>query len=46
MYNPLNTDLMFQEMEDRATRLQAGGEKDPFTWPNRRWFRRAAHRAR
>jgi hypothetical protein len=46
MYSPLNTDLMFQEMEDRALRMQAGRGKDPSAWPNRRWFHRAAHRAR
>ena len=45
MYSPLNADLMFQEMEDRAARIRAGHGKDPAAWPNRRWFHRAAHRA-
>lgn len=46
MYSPLNTDLMFQEMHDRAERMQHSQGKDPGAWPNRKWWHRSARRAR
>ena len=45
MYSPLNTDLMFQEMEDRAARLTGSRGSDPGAWPNRKWWHKGALRA-
>ena len=45
MYSPLNEDLMFQDMHDRAARIRDARGKDPAAWPNRRWWHKVAHRA-
>ncbi len=45
MYSALNEDYMFQEMHDRAVRMNA---RHPHAknLPNRRWWRRAVRLAR
>ena len=42
MYNPLNEDLMFQQMEDRVASMQGLRKNGPAT---RRWWRREARLA-
>jgi hypothetical protein len=45
MYSALNQDYMYQEMHDRAARMNAHHPKEN-TVPNRRWWRKAARVAR
>jgi hypothetical protein len=40
MYNALNEDFLFQEMNDRIARMNGRRRKDS-THPNRRWWHRA-----
>jgi hypothetical protein len=49
MYSPLNEDLMFQEMKNRADRLIRPQQEDIAARAGRRWWRRSSrhsgHRA-
>lgn len=46
MYSPLNTDLMFQEMRDRAERIMAARGSDDRFRRDRRWWHREARAER
>jgi len=43
MYNAMNTDLMFQEVHDRAEAMRAAHVVSNFR-ETRRWWRRSSHR--
>jgi hypothetical protein len=43
MYNPMNTDLMFQEMDNRAQAMRAARTRGSVR-ETRRWWRRSTQR--
>ena len=45
MYSPLNEELMFQEMKNRADAIRRPSRQDLAARAGRRWWRRTAHRA-